>query len=250
MSFFSGMGGAIVGGILGLSGQKKANSANAQIAQLNREFQAAEADKMRTYNTQEAARQRQFQEYMSSSAIQRQVKDYKAAGLNPILAADTGGASSPSAAAAQQSSIPAGATATMQNEMAALATTAAELGNTVASIQKTEAETLLLDWEQDKREFYANLYSSALETLQELQQIGDSINDAIDNFSANQVGIGQSIGAAVKSMEQKMESWVDKAKNKAVQTKQEIQIFIDNQKQAERLIEIYEGEQGFEDQMP
>lgn len=65
-------------GLLGASGQAKANKSNERMARERMAFE----DK-------QAARQMDFQREMSSTAAQRSVADFKAAGLNPALAYGT-----------------------------------------------------------------------------------------------------------------------------------------------------------------
>jgi hypothetical protein len=87
--------GALLGGLFGFGSGIATNVANARQAEKQMRFQTAANQKQMQYQTAANKKQMDFQERMSGSAHQRQMADMKKAGLNPILSAKYGGASSP-----------------------------------------------------------------------------------------------------------------------------------------------------------
>lgn len=101
-AWYGGSGGAAIGGAIGggLDSVMAGNASNAMAAD-------------------EAQRNREFQADMSSTAYQRAVADMKAAGLNPMLAYQQGGASSPSGSMASFTNAEASTGSTMGGYLSA-----------------------------------------------------------------------------------------------------------------------------------
>ena len=143
-SVLGSIGGSIASGLLGQSGAR---------AQMR-------------FNRQEAEKNRQFQERMSSTAHQRQVADMRAAGLNPILSATGGkGASTPSGAQAS----------TSLNPKAEMAHSARQLALMTSQIKNVEADT-------DLKHKQAKSQSASAE-------VSDMLADAIKAVRA-ELGLG------------------------------------------------------------
>lgn len=101
--------------------------------ELNRLFNAEQAQKNREFQSSEAAIQRAWYEEQSNSSYQRAVRDLVSAGLNPVLAVSQGGASVSSTA------VPAGSNASVTG---AQGDTLSSVLNALASVASSVAEFL------------------------------------------------------------------------------------------------------------
>lgn len=125
----------------------KAYQSSLDLAKYNNEWNASQVDKMNAFNAEQAQSQMDFQERMSNTSHQREVKDLIAAGLNPVLSANNG-ASSPAGSSASGGAASADTSAT--NVKAQLFMQQMQVGAQLAQTQANiESAQKMAKWQND-----------------------------------------------------------------------------------------------------
>lgn len=145
------------------------------------------------YNSAEAQKNRDWQEMMSNTAYQRAMADMKAAGLNPILAASLGGASTPGGATGTIS----GASMGLQGASAA---SISALGNGVLGSYEnmSQSESWNMSQWQQISEAFSNMISTGSSTPTKLKGV---VNDVIDSAEKGAIGAGRQKKGVKKAAE-------------------------------------------------
>mgnify|MGYP000735654806 CR=1 FL=1 len=157
--------------IASIASAREAAQFNAEEAQKNRDFLQSETDDSNAFNKHEArlvraanARQarisRKWLATMSNSAHTREIRDLKRAGLNPILSAKYGGASTPpgptaTAGSGASSVTTSGATASRSparivDEIGPALSTAAQVSRTMQDIQNMTSQNAVIRAEAER----------------------------------------------------------------------------------------------------
>lgn len=161
--------GELISGVLGFAGQERTNSANIS----------------------QAREQMAFQERMSNTAHQRQIRDLRKAGLNPILSSRYGGSSTPSGAMATVgNSIQAGL-----NSALALRRQNADIRNLRETNKQIERNTAYLDqlgsrtmYEVNTAREGANMAKMERQMMEKMRPYLEKMYETLGEFEGSTTG--------------------------------------------------------------